>query len=219
MTQVLLATNSTPRWVGTSTERLLAAQGNPARVKRVLDSSPVPMVIIDNERRYIDANAPARLAVRLTLAELRRLRVDDLTPPDLLPTMNAVWGELCETGFVSGRYRVALRDASRLEVVYFALAEALPGLHLGAFAPADWPEEELLSEFQQRGAPGVTRLTARELEVLELAAEGRSAPMIALDLGVSVATVRTHFGHIYEKLEVGDRASAVAKALRLRMIS
>ena len=55
--------------------------------------------------------------------------------------------------------------------------------------------------------------------MLELAAEGRSAPMIAEDLGVSVATVRTHFGHIYEKLEVGDRASAVAKALRLRMIS
>jgi DNA-binding CsgD family transcriptional regulator len=177
------------------------------------------MVIIDNERRYLEANAPARLAFRLTLAELRLLRVDDLTPPDLLPTMNAAWDQLCETGFISGRYSVALRDASRLEVVYFALADALPGLHLGAFAPADWPEEELLSEFQQQGAQGVTRLTPRELEVLELAAEGRSAPMIAEDLGVSVATVRTHFGHIYEKLEVGDRASAVAKALRLRMIS
>ena len=43
--------------------------------------------------------------------------------------------------------------------------------------------------------------------------------MVAIELASSVATVRTHFGHIYDKLEVGDRAAAVAKALRLGMIA
>jgi FixJ family two-component response regulator len=37
---------------------------------------------------------------------------------------------------------------------------------------------------------------------------------IALQLHVSTATVKTHLQHVYEKLEVSDRASAVAQAIR-----
>lgn len=61
-------------------------------------------------------------------------------------------------------------------------------------------------------------LSPRELEVLRLAAEGRSGPEIARQLVVSPSTVKTHFEHIYEKLGVGDRAGAVAHALRAGMI-
>jgi ATP/maltotriose-dependent transcriptional regulator MalT len=43
--------------------------------------------------------------------------------------------------------------------------------------------------------------------------------MIARELVVSAATVRTHFEHIYAKLGVSDRAGAVAKAMRLGLIS
>jgi DNA-binding CsgD family transcriptional regulator len=57
-------------------------------------------------------------------------------------------------------------------------------------------------------------LTPRELEVLQRAADGGSGPMIAQELGISRATVKTHFNHIHEKLGVSDRASAVAVALR-----
>lgn len=63
------------------------------------------------------------------------------------------------------------------------------------------------------------RLSARELEVLTLAAEGFSGPRIAERLTVSPATVKTHFEHIYEKLGVGDRAAAVAHALRSGVIA
>ena len=38
---------------------------------------------------------------------------------------------------------VADPHGCRLEVVYCAVADALPGLHAGAFAPANWPEDEL----------------------------------------------------------------------------
>jgi DNA-binding CsgD family transcriptional regulator len=57
-------------------------------------------------------------------------------------------------------------------------------------------------------------LTPRELEVLRLAADGVSGPAIAEALEISPATVKTHFEHIYAKLGVSDRASAVAAALR-----
>jgi two-component system, NarL family, nitrate/nitrite response regulator NarL len=57
-------------------------------------------------------------------------------------------------------------------------------------------------------------LTRREMDVLRLVAEGHSAPGIAKHLYLSPATVSTHLKNIYRKLEVPDRAAAVAKALR-----
>jgi ATP/maltotriose-dependent transcriptional regulator MalT len=120
---------------------------------------------------------------------------------------------------MAGLYEMTSPDgSSHLDLTYYALADALPGLHLIAFAPADWPEGELVSD-TQLGSGAFTSLTPRELEVLELAADGHNAPKIAEELVVSVATVRTHFGNIYGKLGVGDRASAVAKAMRLGLIA
>ena len=66
--------------------------------------------------------------------------------------------------------------------------------------------------------PSQSVLTPRERTVLQLAAEGLSGPAIAERLGLSYATVRTHFGHIYLKLEVGGRGGAVAKGMRLGLI-
>jgi PAS domain S-box-containing protein len=62
------------------------------------------------------------------------------------------------------------------------------------------------------------RLTEREIEILQLGADGMSGPAIAERLVLSPATVKTHFEHIYEKLGVGDRAAAVAHALRIGLI-
>lgn len=62
-------------------------------------------------------------------------------------------------------------------------------------------------------------LTPRERAVLQLAAEDLSGPGIAERLGVSRATVRTHFAHIYVKLDVQGRAGAVAKGMRLGLIA
>jgi two-component system nitrate/nitrite response regulator NarL len=58
------------------------------------------------------------------------------------------------------------------------------------------------------------RLSPREREILTMTAEGRSTPEIARLLFLSTSTVKTHLQNIYEKLEVSDRAAAVAKALR-----
>ena len=41
-----------------------------------------------------------------------------------------------------------------------------------------------------------------------------TAPAIGRQLFLSPATVKTHLGHLYEKLGVGDRAAAVAEAMR-----
>lgn len=61
-------------------------------------------------------------------------------------------------------------------------------------------------------------LTARELDVLRLAAEGNSRPQIAEHLSISPLTVKTHFENIFEKLGVSDRTAAVAEAIRSGLI-
>jgi two-component system nitrate/nitrite response regulator NarL len=62
-------------------------------------------------------------------------------------------------------------------------------------------------------------LTARELEILRMCADGLSSPDIAVALFLSVPTVKTHLQHVYAKLEVSDRAAAVAQALRRGLLT
>lgn len=57
----------------------------------------------------------------------------------------------------------------------------------------------------------VEKLTAREREVLEFLAKGYSNKEIAAQLSVSVAAIRFHLTHIYQKLHVQSRTQAISK--------
>lgn len=61
-------------------------------------------------------------------------------------------------------------------------------------------------------------ISGRELEVLELLAQGSSNKEIADRLCVSPHTVKTHLGHLYDKLDVARRTQAVQKARELRIL-
>jgi len=62
------------------------------------------------------------------------------------------------------------------------------------------------------------RLTSRELEVLELMADGLQNKEIAYRLDVSKQTAMTHIKNIFKKLEVQDRTQAVMVALQRGLI-
>jgi two-component system, NarL family, response regulator len=57
-------------------------------------------------------------------------------------------------------------------------------------------------------------LTARELQILELLAQGSTNKQIGTALDISDNTVRHHVNNIMEKLQVSDRTEAVATAIR-----
>ena len=61
-------------------------------------------------------------------------------------------------------------------------------------------------------------LTNREIEVLNLMAEGESNIEIAKNLIISSHTVKAHVGHIIYKMRAKDRVHAVAKAIRKGII-
>jgi DNA-binding NarL/FixJ family response regulator len=68
-------------------------------------------------------------------------------------------------------------------------------------------------------APAEESLTAREIEVLELVSKGSSNKQVARSLHISTATVKTHLIHIFDKLGVKDRTSAVTAALEKGILS
>lgn len=61
-------------------------------------------------------------------------------------------------------------------------------------------------------------LSARELEVLSVLAEGLTNQQVADRLHVSLATVKTHLNHIYDKLGARKRTRAIARARQLGLL-
>jgi DNA-binding NarL/FixJ family response regulator len=112
------------------------------------------------------------------------------TDRDVLPAIEAG-----ATGYL-------LKDTPRAE-----LLRAVRAAHRGEAVLSPAVAGRLMG---QVGRPEQEVLSARELEVLRLVAAGSTNRESAQKLFISEATVKTHLLHIYAKLEVRDRASAVA---------
>jgi DNA-binding NarL/FixJ family response regulator len=162
----------------------------------------------------------------------RRLRPDVVVMDVRMPTMDGLEATR-QIGSEPDPPRVLVLTTFDLdEYVYEALRAGASGFLLKG-APADQlvhavrvvsggealisPSitRRLIDEFARRPRkdsrpPAVfDELTARERDVLDLIAKGRSNPEIAEELVVSAATVKTHVAHILMKLGVRDRVQAV----------
>lgn len=82
----------------------------------------------------------------------------------------------------------------------------------GVLAPE--AQTALVDSIRDRTGRARAVLSEREHEVLQLTAEGLSAPRIGAELHLSPTTVKSHLHRAYEKLGVSDRAAAVAVAIR-----
>lgn len=100
------------------------------------------------------------------------------------------------------------------------IADAIITIASGRIVMASVAQDIIADELREREVrESRPSLTSREIEILRLAAEGNSSQQIAVALHISIATVKTHLQHIYEKLGVQDRAAAVAQALRGGILS
>lgn len=174
------------------------------------EDSLVPMLVADNDRRYLAANRAACLLLRLRQDEVLKLRIDDLTPPENREHMDQLWAAFLRDGTQSGTFELLMPDGPRMRVDYSATAEIAAGRHLSILLiPRAVPE---------RGAADPSRasrrLTEREREVLALVAMGKASSAIAVALVVSPSTVETHVRHCLDKLGASNRAHAIALGLQ-----
>jgi len=99
------------------------------------------------------------------------------------------------------------------------LCQMLLGLIKG-LAPLSPPiATMLLDTFQQSvTSPGINPLSEREIELLELFADGHSYKDAAVRLGISFHTVQSHVGRIYRKLQTSNRRDAISRARSLGLM-
>jgi DNA-binding NarL/FixJ family response regulator len=136
--------------------------------------------------------------------------------------------------------RVGIRSRVVVLTTFDAEADVLPAIEAGAtgYLLKDAPRDELVRAIHAAAvgdavlAPSVasrlmgrvrtaeaSALSARELEVLALVADGATNRAVASRLHLSEATVKTHLLSIYTKLGVGDRAAAVAEGFRRGLLT
>lgn len=121
------------------------------------------------------------------------------TDRDVLPAVKAG-----ATGYL-------LKDAPRDELI-----RAVRAAHAGQSVLSPAVAGALIDLAGNRGPDA---LSAREIEVLRLVADGATNQAAARQLLISETTIKTHLLHIYTKLGVRDRASAVATAYKRGLLS
>jgi len=101
------------------------------------------------------------------------------------------------------------------------LLESIRELHAGGAPMSPEIARRVVLMFQKFALPKTesNRLSARQVEVLQLLAEGHSYKGCAEKLGLSMDTVRFHVRQIYEQLHVHSKSEAVRKAMRSGLIS
>ncbi|WP_308201474.1 response regulator transcription factor [Sphaerisporangium perillae] len=156
------------------------------------------VILMDLRMPRMDGVAAIKELARLGIAARVLVLTTYDTDRDVLPAIEAG-----ATGYLlkdTGRDELirAVRTAARGEAV---LSPSVATRLLGQVrAPAD-------------------PLSARELEILHLIAEGATNREAAARLFISEATVKSHVLHIYAKLGVNDRAAAVAAAFRRGLLT
>jgi DNA-binding NarL/FixJ family response regulator len=114
---------------------------------------------------------------------------------------------------------MALRLGARAYIVKTLAIAELPAvlreLTAGSVyhAPKGWVDDA------RRDAPANAGLTAKELEILTLLADGLSNPEIAKRLWLSRETVKSHLANLYRKLNVHNRTQASKAAHELHLLN
>ncbi|MBN8580702.1 MAG: response regulator transcription factor [Anaerolineae bacterium] len=114
-----------------------------------------------------------------------------------------------------------VRDAIQAGAIGYLLKDVLKSELLSAIRSAAAGKPTLHAEAQQylmrqvtgADAPSHTRLTSRELNILQLIAEGKSNKEIALALHLTEGTVKGYVSTVFDKLEVADRTQAALYAV------
>jgi PAS domain S-box-containing protein len=171
----------------------------------------LPMLVADDQRRYVDANRAACLLLRLPLEQVLGLSIDALTPPELRQRTEELWTEFLRVGSQSGTFELLMPDGARVLVDYSATANIEPGRHLSILA---LPTLEQAPDAIPAGSLQSTVLSEREREVLTLVAMGERSAGIASALAISPATVEAHVRNCLAKLGAANRAHAVTIGLR-----
>ncbi len=122
-----------------------------------------------------------------------------------------------QTALAAGAVGFLLKQSSS-----HAACDAIREVHSGKtfFSPAIAKHLDHQKNLNRHGTPkpGAAKLTSREMEVLQLIAEGKANKETAAELGIGIKTVEKHREHLMEKLDLHDTAGLTRYAISTGVI-
>jgi DNA-binding NarL/FixJ family response regulator len=214
-------------------------EGQPIRLLLV-DDHPV---VRKGTRDLLDGEADFRVVGEAGSGEEAIVRARELTPDVILmdvsmPGMNGIEATrqikaerpqqnvLVLTSYDDDAYVFALLEAGAAGYLLKNASEdellgAVRAVAAGESALHPSVARKVLERFSAgaTSSPPLDTLSPRELEVLRIAATGRTNKEIARDLDISPRTVQVHLANIFSKLDVGSRTEAVLIGIKRGWVS
>jgi len=186
-------------------------------------TSAVSNYLADNGFEIVGPVPDGRRAVALAAETKPELALVDFRMPrlagvELVRELRAVSPDTRIAVYTADADENVAREVFEAGAVALILKEA-PLADLVRALEATLEGGSYLDPALQRGEAPNGKLTARELDVLRLLAEGFQHEEIGRQLGISAETVRTHLRKASDRLGAATRTQAVATALRLGLIT
>lgn len=192
------------------------------RLRVAFDRSAHPMLLSDDQRRWVTGNAAACDLLGVTAEEIPWRSIDDYTPPGERSRLEQQWEAFLANGAAEGWYELYVPGRGAVPVEFSTTANVLPARHLSLFISPDGtsigqtdaaPQEATWPHWVVPERCERLELTEREREVLTLVASGLQTADIAERLFLSSETVKSHVQNAMRKLGSRTRAHAVAIGL------
>jgi DNA-binding CsgD family transcriptional regulator len=194
-----------------SASRQMAGDGWSALFASAFNHSRNPMVLVDGERRIVDANGAFVRLLSRPRRSLLGCRLYTL-PAGEPPATAAEWRDALAQGRFNGEATLGQDDGSPVHVQWAGCTEIATGRRLVLFVALTSSRWGARFRRESDGHPR-RALSARERVVVHRVALGETGPEIAAELGIAHETVRTHVRNAMGKLGARSRAHLVAKAL------
>ena len=183
----------------------------------LIDSLVVPATIHGRDGRFMHMNAAAERASGMSNAQMRGRPMTELLPPEVHGTVDAQFRRAIELGVPTDFETVFIDESGHLRsvrVLQLPLrdGDAIVGVLALAFDVRDAGAAPV-------GRPPAPRLTARERQILDLIAAGRSTAEIAAELTLSTETVRNYVRSVLRVLHAHTRIEAIVTAQRLGLLA
>lgn len=176
---------------------VIAEAGDGEEAQRLIEKHQPHVAVLDIKM----PKASGIEVVRWVRSHHRNVGVLILTAYDDDPYVTAV--------LQAGANGYVLKTASPSEII-----RAVRDVYAGNSALDPGIVDKIMSQIDPgKQKTAVEELTERELEVLELVAQGYTNKAIGVQLGISDRTVQGHLSHIFDKLRANSRTEAVMRAV------
>jgi DNA-binding NarL/FixJ family response regulator len=192
-------------------------------LKALLDAEPDLKVIAEagdglEAIRRVELFSPRVLVLDLMMPGLNGLDVARQVKKSSVHTQVVILSMYANEAYVlealsNGASAYVLKDSSSADLVH-AVREAAAGRKYLSPPLSDRAIEVYQEKARDATLDRYDTLTAREREVLHLAAEGHTSAVVAARLGISARTAETHRSNLMHKLDLHTQADLIRYALR-----